>query len=101
MSQYNHNQPTYRSVNSLSTAEREQLRGAINELNDSMTRAAAEKELQKNTIDTLCDKLDLDKKLVRRLAKTYFRANFSQESEEYKTFEEFYTLLNTTIPTKE
>jgi len=92
MSVIGHNQSSV-NVNSLSSEQKQQLKKAIQELNDSMTRAAAERELQKEGINDISEKLGLDKKLVRRLAKTYFKANFNQESEENKTFEEFYSVL--------
>jgi len=81
------------SVNSLSDNDRKKLKGAIQELNDSMTRVAAEKELQKEAITKICDDLGLDKKLVRKMGKTYFKANFNSEVEEQKTFEEFYDII--------
>jgi Spy/CpxP family protein refolding chaperone len=87
-----HNQ-NIMNVNSLTSEQKQQLKKAIQELNDSMTRAAAERELQKEGINDVSEKLGLDKRLVRRLAKTYFKANFNQESEENKMFEEFYAVV--------
>ena len=81
------------SVNSLSNVDKDKLKGVIKELNDSMTRVAAEKDLQKEAITKVCDELGLDKKLIRRMAKTYFRANFNDEVEENNTFEDFYTVV--------
>ena len=86
-----HNQQPFVSVDSLSPVEKKQLRSAILELNDSMTRAAAERELQKETINEVTDKLGLDKKVVRRMAKVYFKANFSEEVESDSKFQDFYT----------
>jgi len=93
MSILGHNQKNFVSVNSLSENDRKKLKGAIQELNDSMTRAAAERELQKETIINTCEELGLDKKLVRKMGKTYFKANFNTEVEEQKTFEEFYDIV--------
>ena len=93
MSMVGHNQKNFVSVNSLSENDRKKLKGAIQELNDSMTRAAAERELQKETIINTCEELILDKKLVRKMGKTYFKANFNTEVEEQKTFEEFYDIV--------
>jgi len=93
MSMVGHNQKNFVSVNSLSENDRKKLKGAIQELNDSMTRAAAERELQKETIINTCEELSLDKKLVRKMGKTYFKANFNTEVEEQKTFEEFYDIV--------
>jgi hypothetical protein len=88
-----HNQKNYVSVNSLSQTDKDKLKGIIKELNDSMTRVAAEKEFQKEAITKVCEELGLDKKLIRRMAKTYFKANFNDEVEENNTFEDFYTTI--------
>lgn len=87
-----HNQQQ-RSVQGLTEEERKVFRKAIMELNDSMTRVGAERELQKETISELSDKLDIDKKLIRRMARTYFKANFNSEVQENTDFEEFYTTV--------
>ena len=63
---------------------------AIEVINDSMTRVASEREYQKETINVISEELGLDKKLVRRLAKVYFKSNFNEEVEENKNFEDFY-----------
>ena len=93
MSMLGHNQKNFVSVNSLSENDRKKLKGAIQELNDSMTRAAAERELQKETIINICYNVGIDKKLVRKMGKTFFKANFNSEIEEQKTFEEFYEII--------
>jgi ABC-type microcin C transport system permease subunit YejB len=87
-----HNQQN-RSVQGLTEEERKQFRKAIMELNDSMTRIGAERELQKEAITELNDKLGIDKKLIRRMAKAYFKANFKDEVQENTDFEEFYTTV--------
>jgi DNA-directed RNA polymerase subunit N (RpoN/RPB10) len=87
-----HNKP-FVSVNSLSQTDKDKLKGVIKELDDSMTRVAAEKELQKEAITKVCDELGLDKKLIRRMAKTHFKANFNDEVEENSKFEDFYTVI--------
>lgn len=92
MSMIGHNK-NFVSVNSLSDNDRKKLKGSIQELNDSMTRVASEKELQKEIIGKVFDELGLDKKLIRKMAKTYFKANFNSEVEEQKTFEEFYDII--------
>ena len=92
MSMMGHNQQQ-RSVQGLTEEERKVFRKAIMELNDSMTRVGAERELQKETINELSGKLDIDKKLIRRMARTYFKANFNSEVQENTDFEEFYTTV--------
>ena len=90
MSMMGHNQQQ-RSVQGLTEEERRQLRKAVLEMNDSMTRAAAERELQKETTTEICDKLGVDKKLFRRMSRAYFKANFKDEVQENTDFEDFYT----------
>ena len=87
-----HNNPSV-NVSSLDEEDRKRVKNAIIELNDSMTRVAAERDLQKEIINTAYEKIGVDKKLLRRMAKAYFKANFGEEVEENKTFEESYDLI--------
>lgn len=89
MSGIGHNQ-NYVSIESLSDEDKNKLRSAIQSLNDSMTRAAAERDFQKEAINEVADATGVDKKIIRRMAKVYFRANYSQEQEDNRQFEEFY-----------
>lgn len=88
-----HNQPPKISANNLSPEQRKIVKKAIQELNDSMTRVAAERDLQKETINTLYDNVGIDKKVVRRMAKAYFKSNFDEEIEDNNEFEDSYTLI--------
>lgn len=78
------------NVNSLTTEDKNKLRGGIRELSDSLTRMDSEREFQKETIDSLSEDIGIEKKLIRKMAKTYHKCSFPSEQEEYKTFEEFY-----------
>ncbi len=91
MSMIGHNQQ--RSVQGLTEEDRKTLRKAVLSMNDSMTRVSAERELQKEIINEMCDKLDMDKKLFRRMSRAYFKANFKDEVQENTDFEEFYTTV--------
>jgi DNA-directed RNA polymerase subunit N (RpoN/RPB10) len=84
-----HNNP-FVSVESLTDEEKKKLRGAIMELNNSMTRVAAERDLQKQTIDEIFDQLGVEKKMVRRMSKVYFKSNIREELEENENFEKYY-----------
>ena len=98
MSMMGHNQQQ-RSVQGLTDEDRKALKKAILEMNDSMTRVGAERELQKEITTETCDKLGVDKKLFRRMARAYFRANFRDEVQENTDFEEFYsTVIEKTAP---
>jgi ABC-type microcin C transport system permease subunit YejB len=87
-----HNKP-HVSLNSLSAEDRKKIKGTIMELNDSMTRIAAERDLQKEAVNNLYDNLGVDKKLIKRMAKAYYKANFNEEIEENNTFEDFYSFI--------
>ena len=81
------------TVNSLNENDRNRLKNAIREMNDGLTRISSERDLQKEIINTLHDELGLDKKIVRRMARTYYNANFNTEVEENKSFEELYSVI--------
>ena len=92
MSMMGHNQQQ-RSVQGLTEEDRKTLRKAVMEMNDSMTRVGAERELQKETTNEVCDKLGIDKKLFRRMSRAYFKANFNDEVQQNTDFEEFYSTV--------
>jgi hypothetical protein len=87
-----HNKP-HVSVNSLSAEDKKKVKNAIVGLNDSMTRAAAERDYQKETVNNIAQEVGLDKKVVRRMAKTFYKSNFSEEQDDNKSFEELYTVI--------
>ena len=84
-----HNKP-FVSPHSLSSEDKKKLLECIYALNDSMTRAAAERDLQKEAINEIFDELGIDKKIVRRMAKTYFMSNYNTMVEEQQNFQNFY-----------
>lgn len=92
MSNIGHNRGK-QNINAMNENDRKKLKLAVLEINDSMTRIASEREAQKDIIDTISSELDLDKKMVRRMAKVYFNANFASEMEEQKVFEQFYNAV--------
>ena len=85
-----HNQQPFVSINALTEPQKVELKNAIREMNDSMTRAASERDFQKETINSISDKTGVNKKIVRRMAKVYFKSNYAEEQEENRQFEEFY-----------
>lgn len=87
-----HNKP-FVSPNSLSNEDKKKLKNVIYALNDSMTRMAAEKDLQKEAINEIFDELGIDKKIVRKMATTYFKANYNNVVEEEQNFQDFYNTV--------
>jgi len=92
MSGIGHNKP-FVSPNSLSNEDKKKLKNVIYALNDSMTRVAAERDLQKEAISEIFDELGIDKKIVRKMAKAYFMANYNSVVEEEKNFQDFYDAI--------
>lgn len=87
---YPSNQPDYVSIESLSAEDKKKVKNCIRELNDSMTRAAAEKDFQKEAINKINEELGVEKKMIRRMAKAYFMSNYKEVVEENKKFEDYY-----------
>jgi len=92
MSLLGHNKSNV-NVNSLTPEQKKDLKKVIQELDNSLTRIAAEREYQKEAIEEISTKLGLDKKLVKLMAKVHHKANFNDTVEENKTFEEFYDMV--------
>jgi DNA-directed RNA polymerase subunit N (RpoN/RPB10) len=93
-----HNNP-FVSINALSNDDKKKVKNVIYALNDSLTRVAAERELQKQAIEEVFDELGIDKKIIRRMAKVYYKANYNTELEEHTSFQEFYDgIIKNTAP---
>jgi len=89
MSMIGHNQPIM-NVEALSSGDKDKVKKALSELNDSMTRVSSERNLQKEIIDEVFDSVGLDKKMLRRMARVFFKANFNDEVKSNNQFEDFY-----------
>ena len=70
--------------------DREVILNAMKEWSNSATRVAAEKDLQKNIISDLADKVDVEKKYLGKLATMYHNQNFAQFQQEREEIEELY-----------
>lgn len=81
----------------LTREDQAKLKKALDEINDSMTRKAAEADLVKEIVNKLHDELGLNKRLIRRLAKTHFKRDFDMEVAENKDFEQVYEYVTGSI----
>lgn len=77
-------------MSNLTEDNKKKLRKAILEMNDSLTRVAAERDLQKEIIKKISEELSIDGKIIRRMAKVYYNSNFTEEVEKDEQFEETY-----------
>ena len=78
------------SLTNLDAASRVKVKKAIIEIEGSLTRIAAERDHQKEILEAISDELGVNKKLLRRLARTYFKGDFNIASVENDEFETAY-----------
>lgn len=79
----------------LNPQDRVKLIAALNDMSTSFTRVEAEKSLQKNVRDDICEELNLNKKVFSRLATTWHKQNFADEVEASREFEDIYQSIET------
>lgn len=77
-------------VPSLNSEDIGKVTKALEIINDSMTRIAAERDLIKETVTKASTDLGINKKLLRRMAKTHFNRSFDMDVAEDKDFESLY-----------
>lgn len=73
-----------------SDQELKTLRSGIEEISTIMTFIESKKEAEKEIINNLFDELKIPKKIIRRLAKTYHKKNFVEETTINNEFEALY-----------
>jgi len=66
------------------------LKKGIREYSDVLTMMESQKELMKDIIGNLYEELKIPKKLIRKMAVTYHKKNFSEVTAENEEFEALY-----------
>jgi hypothetical protein len=74
----------------ISPEDMKKLMGALKDMSNSMLRVEAERQLQKDVRNDICEELDLNKKVFTRLARTYHKQNYTEEVEINDEFEKIY-----------
>lgn len=69
---------------------RKAIKKVLDELSGCMTRIEGERDYISETIKKLSEDYQLNKKVLRRMAKTYHKQNFSSEIAENEEFEIMY-----------
>lgn len=82
---------TEETIQSLTKPDKDKIRNAIKEMSDSFLRVESERDFQKSILDKLQDDVGLEKKIARRMAKVYHKANYTSEVEENRNFETLYS----------
>ena len=68
------------SINQISNpADRDKLLGVLKECSNSLVRMEAERDLIKEAVKDICDKLQLPKRVVNKMVKVYHKQNFDEE----------------------
>jgi hypothetical protein len=82
------------SVNQISNPEdRKKLLDVLRECSASMTRIEGEKDYIKESVNDICKKLDLPKRLVSRMVKVYHKQNYDEEVAVHEQFETLYETI--------
>ena len=66
------------------------LEHTLKDMSTSFTRVEAERDLQKNIINDICEELTLHKKLFPKLRKVYHKQKFADEVATHQEFENLY-----------
>ena len=74
----------------LTPEQKGDLQKAIREISDSMTRTEAERDLIKEIVKDQSDTLQIPKKVISKIAKTYHKQNLAQEVADHEDFVELY-----------
>lgn len=78
------------SLSNLDMVTRAEVRKSINEIADSLTRIAGERELHKTILDDLDEKYGIDKRMIRKLARAQFKGDFDEIASSFNDFETAY-----------
>lgn len=70
--------------------DRENILKLFQELSDSMTRIAGEKEYIKEAINIASENYSIPKKILRKAANTFHKESFEKEAKEAEDFQSFY-----------
>lgn len=73
-----------------SATDKKKFKDAIVEISSSMTRIEAERDLIKEIVKDLSENFEMEKKVIRRIARTYHKQNLTEELTQHEDFVEIY-----------
>jgi hypothetical protein len=74
----------------LTPEQKKDLQGAIQEISNSMIRTEAERDLIREIVKEQSDTLQIPKKVISKIAKTFHKQNLAQEVADHEDFVELY-----------
>ena len=72
---------------------RKAVKSFCDEMSASMARAEGERDFQKEAVKNIADEHELDKSLLKKMAKTYHRSSFATQKQDQEAFELAYEEL--------
>ncbi len=76
-------------------ADRKKFRDALNEISNSYTRIQSERYLVKEIVKDISDKLQIPKRTISKIARIYYKQNFSEEQQNFEEIEQLYEEVTT------
>jgi hypothetical protein len=74
----------------LTPEQKKTLQDAIQEISNSILRTEAERDLIREIVKEQSDTLQIPKKVISKIAKTYHKQNLAQEVADHEDFVELY-----------
>ena len=71
-------------------ADKKKVQGVLEEISNAMTRIEGERGFITEAIKEAAEKYEIDKKILRKMARVYHKRNFSKEVAEQETFQDLY-----------
>lgn len=73
--------------------DRKELLGVLKEISNAMTRTEGERDFIKEAIKDAAEKYQMNKKVLRRMAKVYHKNSYSDEINEMEEFQKLYETI--------
>jgi hypothetical protein len=70
--------------------DKKDIHGVLTEISNSMLRIKSEREYIKEAIDAAAEKYDMNKRILRKMAKVYHNNSFTDEVTEMEEFQALY-----------
>lgn len=84
----------------LTPEQKKDLQNAIREISNSMVRTEAERDLIKDIVKTQSDNLQIPKKIINKIAKTFHKQSLHQEVADHEDFVELYEKVTSANPSQ-
>jgi hypothetical protein len=88
------------AVNQLSEKDKKDILKACKEADESLTKIDVERDLVKGIINAAADATGLEKKLVRKIIKTFHKASFPADKIDFQEFSALYEEISNLNSTK-